>query len=212
MFHFNIKHWLLPLIVLTACSAQPDTTRTTPNTITAAASSAQQALQNLRNPNGSVMVVAHRACWRGSAENSLDAVNRCIAMGVDMVEIDVRRSADGVLVVMHDASVDRTTNGTGAVDSLTLDQLRSLRLRSELGGKHAALTDERVLTLEELLNHTRGKILVNVDAKSDVFDDVAALLDAKQLWDEVLVKGHFYPVMPPCSARFIVMRIGLCRF
>src|SRR4051794_12012503 len=81
----------------------------------------------LYDPVDGVLVVAHRACHapapsRGLTtrlpENSLQALERCIALGVDLVEIDVRRTRDGQLVIMHDAKVDRTTDGKGAVADL----------------------------------------------------------------------------------------------
>jgi len=69
-----------------------------------------------------VLVVAHRGCWKATAENSLAAIEACIALGVDVVELDARRTVDGALVLMHDATVDRMTNGHGRVEDLTLAQ------------------------------------------------------------------------------------------
>ncbi|GAA2598027.1 hypothetical protein GCM10010435_91750 [Winogradskya consettensis] len=79
---------------------------------------------------------AHRGYWRGAPENSLPAITQAIQHGAHIVEIDVQRTSDGELVLMHDDSVDRTTDGTGKVVALTLAQMRSLRLRSGLGGAH----------------------------------------------------------------------------
>jgi hypothetical protein len=62
-----------------------------------------------------VLVVAHRTCWRNAPENTLQAIEHCIKVGVDMVEIDVRKTKDGELVVIHDETLDRTTNGAGLV-------------------------------------------------------------------------------------------------
>ncbi len=73
---------------------------------------------------------------KAAPENSLEALDRCVALGVDMVEIDIRRTADGALVVMHDATVDRTTNGHGRVSELSLRQVQALqagRLRAGRG-------------------------------------------------------------------------------
>ena len=68
--------------------------------------------EKLETPNDNhVMVVAHRGDWRNAPENSLQAIQYCIDMGVDMVEIDVRKTKDGHIVLMHDGSIDRTTNG-----------------------------------------------------------------------------------------------------
>lgn len=75
--------------------------------------------------NKEIIVVAHRGDWRHAPENSLQAIKNCIDMGVDMVEIDIRKTKDGQLVLMHDGTVDRTTNGKGRVSDLTLESLKS---------------------------------------------------------------------------------------
>lgn len=58
-----------------------------------------------------VLVVAHRGDWRNAPENSLQAFQNCIAMGVDMIEIDLKMTKDNQLVIMHDNTIDRTTDG-----------------------------------------------------------------------------------------------------
>ena len=63
--------------------------------------------------NHSVMVVSHRGDWRNAPENSLQAIQNCIDMGVDMVEVDLKKTKDGHLIVMHDQTIDRTTTGKG---------------------------------------------------------------------------------------------------
>ncbi len=126
-----------------------------------------------------VMVVAHRACWHKAPENSLAAIEACINLGVDMVEIDVRLTRDGKLVVIHDTTVDRTTDGFGQVSEMTFQELRTLYLRNNDGGKNKAVTAERIPTLEEVLKITKDRILVNIDAKTDV--RAQALTIAKQI-------------------------------
>ncbi len=72
------------------------------------------------------LVIAHRGGRQMGPENTLPLFRRAVELGVDALEMDVRQSADDTLVVLHDATVDRTTEGTGRVDSLTLEQLKSL--------------------------------------------------------------------------------------
>lgn len=72
-----------------------------------------------------MLVFAHRGNSAHAPENTLESFRQAVALGVDGVEFDVRLSADGEVVVMHDPTVDRTTSGTGAVRSLTLSQLRT---------------------------------------------------------------------------------------
>ena len=65
-----------------------------------------------------VLVVAHRGNWRSAPENSVAAIDSAIQMGVDIVEIDIHKTKDGQLILMHDDRVDRTTNGKGLILSL----------------------------------------------------------------------------------------------
>ena len=91
--------------------------------------SIDELIANLEDShNDQVIVVAHRGDWRNAPENSLQAIQNCIDMGVDMVEIDVRQTKDGQLVLMHDVTVDRTTTGTGKVSELTWEYLQGLQL------------------------------------------------------------------------------------
>ncbi|MGW0537049.1 glycerophosphodiester phosphodiesterase family protein [Streptomyces sp. NPDC003032] len=114
-------------------------------------------------PEAGVMTVAHRGQWRKAPENSLAAIRAGFADGAEIVEVDIRLTKDEVPVLMHDATVDRTTNGTGRVADLTHAQLRALRLRTGLGGRWAALTGERIPTLAEAMGAARTLGLVNLD-------------------------------------------------
>jgi len=78
----------------------------------------------------SVLVVSHRADWRNAPENSLQAIQNCIDMGVDMVEIDLKRTKDGHLILMHDKTIDRTTTGKGRPEDFTLAELHEFRMRN----------------------------------------------------------------------------------
>ena len=150
--------------------------------------------QTLEDPHdGRVMVIAHRACWRLASENSVDAIDECVRLGVDMVEIDVRRSRDGHLVLMHDDTVDRTTNGSGPIEEMTLDRIHALRLREMAGGESAALTEGRVPTLEQALVAAKGKILVNLDMKADLYSQSLELLERTRTTDQVLIKMDALP-------------------
>jgi glycerophosphoryl diester phosphodiesterase len=88
-----------------------------------------------------VLRVGHRGAAGHAPENTLAAIQKGIALGVDFVEIDVRRTADGVLVVLHDETVNRTTDGKGRVDRLSLQEVK----------KFNAGNGEHIPTLEEVL-------------------------------------------------------------
>ena len=148
-----------------------------------------------------VLVVAHRACWfDGAPENSLEAISECIRLNVDMIEIDVRLTADGIPVLFHDDTVDRTTNGSGPINKFDLDSVHELRLLSGAGGEEATLTGERVPALEAALALAKGNILVNLDVKSDVFDEAFEVVERLGVEDEILMKMRALPDDPELKA------------
>ena len=135
-----------------------------------------------------IIVVAHRTCWRNTAENSLAGINRCVELGVDMIEIDVRSSRDGELVLMHDETVDRTTSGTGLVADLSLRELRGLRLRAGAGGEDERLIEGPVPTLEEALQTANDRILVNLDIKETLYDQALKIARAVGSQGQIVIK------------------------
>ena len=157
-----------------------------------------------------VQVVAHRGCWHGAPENSLAAIAACRKAGVDIVEIDVQRSADGVLLIMHDETVDRTTNGTGRIAELDWDEIAALRLRKGVGGPDAALTEHAPPLLADALAAASGTMLLNLDVKdARIFAEVIALLHETNAGANVIVKS----ALPPASSAFAVFRsLGPVRF
>lgn len=114
-----------------------------------------------------VLVASHRAVHHQLPENSLPAIKEAIRLGVDIVEIDVKVSKDGIPMLMHDGKVDRTTTGKGDLETQTFEALRKLRLVSN--GK---VTEETIPTLEEALQIAKGNILVDLDLKTEQIDKV----------------------------------------
>jgi hypothetical protein len=115
-----------------------------------------------------MLTIAHRAAWYlGYPENSIESIKAAIAHGIDIVEIDVRRSADGVLCLFHDSEVDRTTNGTGKIEQLTWDYIQSLYLKNDGCARslRQGLSKEHPVSLKELFNHPdiNGRIIFNMD-------------------------------------------------
>lgn len=128
--------------------------------VTVAGRSFSKALKNFDRSR--VWICAHR-CNTGDAlipENSVTALKKCIASGyVDIVETDPRMTRDGVMVLMHDETVNRTTNGTGRVSDLTYAQVRALRLKLPDG----TLTADTIPTLRGFLLEAKGKVFVDLD-------------------------------------------------
>ncbi|MUZ57290.1 glycerophosphodiester phosphodiesterase [Agrobacterium vitis] len=139
--------------------------------------------------NPTILTIAHRGLWKSTAENSLASIREAIAQGVDMVEIDTQASADGHLVVIHDATLDRTTTGSRTVSDLPFDVIRQAKLRSGAGGPEADITEECVPTLEEILEEARGRITVNIDTKfTRDLPQVMETVLRMNIADQVLVK------------------------
>lgn len=142
--------------------------------------------EKLLNRNqSSVIVVAHRGDWRNFPENSLEAIDNAIKMGVDVVELDVQRTKDGKLILMHDSTLNRTTTGEGQISEITLDSIQKIRLKNG----YAVRTIHKVPTLEEALLHAKGKIMVNLDKADRYFDQVYALMEKTGTTKQVIMKG-----------------------
>lgn len=132
-----------------------------------------------------VLVAAHRGDWRYAPENSIQAIENAINMGVDIVEIDLQKTKDGQLILMHDATLDRTTTGKGKVSDWTIDSIRTLRLKNGISIK----TIHKVPTLEEALLFSKGKVMINLDKAYDYFDQVYALLEKTGTTNQIIMKG-----------------------
>ncbi|MBQ6136348.1 MAG: glycerophosphodiester phosphodiesterase family protein [Kiritimatiellae bacterium] len=161
----------------------------------AVSSSAETRAEKLRarfdsRDTNYVFVVLHRADWRRHPENSVSAIKGAIEMGGDMVEIDVCRTKDGRYVLSHDGKLDRTTDRTGAIKDLTFEEVRAARLRERSGGAGAALTDERIPTLEEALEACRDRILVNIDRFNSDPSGIAAVIKRLGVERQVVLKGY----------------------
>ena len=121
-----------------------------------------QLLREKENKSEYVWVAAHRGDWIYAPENSIDALKHAIFFGADLIETDVRLTKDGKIIMMHDYTVDRTTDGTGTISDLTLEEIQKLHLRNNFGG----MTELKVPTLEEFIEIAKDKILLYLDKAS----------------------------------------------
>lgn len=150
--------------------------------------SIQSLIRELKNPGGKeVLVVSHRGDWRNAPENSLPAFRNCIEMGVDMIEIDLKMTKDGHLILMHDKTIDRTTDGKGLPSDYTLEEIRKFHLKNGLG----RITPHVIPTLEEVLNLCKGKILINIDKGYDYFKEAYALTEKTGTTQQVVIKSGY---------------------
>lgn len=127
-----------------------------------------------------VLICAHRGAHNEVPENSLASFRKAVELGLDIFELDIRATKDDSLVIMHDKTVDRTTDGHGAVADLTFAEIRQLHLK--FGDK---VTEEKVPTLEEALNIARGKILVDLDIKVNKFPGILAVVTRTHTFNTV---------------------------
>jgi glycerophosphoryl diester phosphodiesterase len=142
------------------------------------------------------MVAAHRAAHDIVPENSLPAIQRAIDLGVDIIELDVQVSRDGVPMLMHDRTIDRTTTGSGKVKDLTFDQLRTLRLI------HRGDTTEQLIpTFEEAILLCKNKVLIDVDLKTDQLDPILSVAQKTKAEDQLIFFDSDYAALQYIASR-----------
>lgn len=151
------------------------------------ANRAEKILAEINDPNSDyVVVISHRGDWRNYPENSIPAIESVIRMGVDMMELDVKMTKDSVLVLMHDQTINRMTNGKGLVKDFTYDSLMTFKLRRA----HNVTTDSlRIPTLREALICCKDRILVNVDHAYPYYKEIVELTEELGVTGQVLMKG-----------------------
>jgi glycerophosphoryl diester phosphodiesterase len=150
-----------------------------------------------------VLNIAHRGGNRLRPEQTILAWESALALGVDALEMDFRATADGALIMMHDQTVDRTTNGSGRVDELTFAEIRQLDAGYRFTPDGGATYPYRgqgvqVPTLEEVLARFRGSPM-NIEIKAEnpesVIEPFVALLDKYRVRGDVLVASFSESLM-----------------
>ena len=133
---------------------------------------------------GRVVVISHRGEHLHHPENTIPAFQEAIRVGADFFELDVRTTADGQLVLMHDATVDRTTNGQGEVSKMTFAEIRALDAGIKMGAEFKGTC---VPTFDEALDLARGKIGVYVDVKNVSAKDLVEHINRHGMTDHVVI-------------------------
>jgi len=153
---------------------------------------ALKVVETLHDPNSQyVVVVSHRGDWRNYPENSIPAIESVIRMGVDMMELDLKRTKDSVLVLCHDGTLDRTTTGHGLISDYTYEELLQFDLKR---GHGIAIPGLKIPTLRQALEVCKDKITVNVDQGYEYYDQVLEIAEELGVTDQLLIKGgHLWP-------------------
>ena len=149
---------------------------------------AAKIVAEIRNPKSkNVLVACHRGDWRNYPENSIPAIESVIKMGADIVELDIALTADSVLVLQHDRTIDRCTTGKGKVSDITYDSLQKFYMKTAHGVRSSL--DLKVPTLREALEVCKDRIVVNIDKGYDHYGLVLAMAEELGVTEQILIKG-----------------------
>lgn len=137
--------------------------------------------------NDRSLISGHRGgIVEGFPENSLAALENTLKHTPAFFEIDPRMTKDSVIVLMHDATLDRTTNGTGKVSDYTWEELKQLNLVDHLGNP----TPYNIPSLEEVIQWSKGKTIINLDKKDVPLEITAAMIRKHRAEGHVMVTVH----------------------
>lgn len=182
--------------------------------VTPARVSAQELLGAAREPGDAAFIAGHRGGTETAPENTLPAVRSALQRGFDYVEVDLALTSDGHAVLMHDATVDRTTNGTGAIADLSLADVRALDAGSwfsaEFAGTPVPTSDE----LLDLLAEMQGRAIL--DLKGDWTVEAATSLvdaiDARGLERSIAVASFDARALAYIEARSsVILRLAILK-
>jgi len=137
------------------------------------------------------LIIGHRGNSGVSPANTMVSISQAIALGVDMIELDVQLTKDGVPILIHNDTLDETTDGKGPVSAMDYDQIRKLDAGSWKDRKYAG---ERIPTLMEALDFAKGKVYLSLDLKnrSAIPKMVKAIQDSNMV-DSVVICGCHEP-------------------
>ncbi len=155
----------------------------------------------------------HRGAPAQAPENSLTAFALAAQQGADGIELDVHLTADGHVVVLHDDTVNATTDGRGAIAAMTLEQARRLHLRPR-GGPPSSLTGETIPLLAEVLaRFANGALTINVEIKSsktpDLVEATATVVRESRAENQVLISSFDRFVLAYLQQRHPALRRAL---
>ena len=157
-------------------------------------------------------VFAHRGGRKWAPENTLSAFKKSLAIHADGIELDIHRCKSGELVVIHDESVDRTTDGTGLVKDLTLAELRKLDAGSKYNPQFAA---EKIPLLSEVLSLVDGKAIINIEIKNTpisypgIEDELIGMLENYKYPEKIMISSFDHQVLQAVGHKAPRYKLGL---
>lgn len=157
-------------------------------------------------------VVAHRGGKRWAPENTLSAFRKSVELGADGIELDIHKCKSGELVVIHDDTLERTTNGTGYVKDKTWTELKELDAGSWYGSEFKG---ERLPLLTDVLKLVDGKLTINIEIKNcpmnykGIAEDLLQLLKSYPHTDKIMISSFDHKVLAEISAKTKKYRLAL---
>ena len=127
-----------------------------------------------------MLKIGHRGTKGYASENSLFSFEKAIEMGVDGIELDVHLSLDGQIIVIHDDTIDRTTNGKGFVNTLSLQELKTFRINE----KQASELEQQIPTLNEVFDLVNQTCFINIELKGKGTASAVVALIEKYIWEK----------------------------
>ncbi len=163
-------------------------------------------------PRTTPLIIAHRGSSHRAPENTLAAFSAAIDDGADGIELDVRLTVDGNVVVFHDSRLERTTDGKGRIERCTSDQLKSMSAGAWF---HPLFRAEKIPTLDAVLDLIDKRVGVNIELKSDVrsrssfalVDEVLKIVQRHRAVQYVLLSSFHHPFLRYARS----LRPGLAR-
>jgi len=152
--------------------------------------------------------IAHRGASGSRPENTLSAFRAAIGAGADMCELDAQVTRDGAIVVIHDDAVDRTTDGSGTIASLTLGDLKRLDAAAKFA--NIELRGERIPTLEEVFGVTAGRCGLNIEMKAPGMERrISEIMRANRALEDSMVSSFHWNTLEKIHALDPEIRFGL---
>ncbi len=164
-------------------------------------------MSTFRPASKPLLIVGHRGAKEVVPENTLPAFQFALDAGVDAIELDVHLSKDGELIVMHDATIDRTTDGCGAIRDFTVVELKQFNAAANLGD-HGSGDHVSIPTLQEVYDLVEGRIPINIEIKKgpdgtrypDIEEKLIALVRRNRTIDLTVLSSFDFPTLATVQA------------
>ena len=128
-----------------------------------------------------MLSIAHRGASGYELENTLKAFRKAIELKADVIECDAHLTKDDEVVIIHDETVNRTTNGRGKVKNLTLEEIKKLKTKN----------NERIPTLEEVIEVVKGRCKLNIEVKDDLaINEVLKIIQRTKSEKKVMISSN----------------------